>query len=211
MANISLVSVAFYGEEQKIKRLERDLKRSCRKINRKNTKFDSDYNWIGNIFVDHREIVGCDKNIKLMRMPEFLEQIIREDETLYLDLEARWYSNFNIYRILAEHYGVEFEASQEEPGCDVYVNTDLSGDYLPDRYRIKYIGDDEDRGIDSHYCSNKTEVEEFLNKQVDRDDWEVYEFESSYTIEEFNNFIIGRRSKRRKSRLRRKRRIRGRK
>lgn len=26
MANISLVSVVFYGEEQKIKRLERDLK-----------------------------------------------------------------------------------------------------------------------------------------------------------------------------------------
>lgn len=208
MANISLVSVVFYGEEQKIKRLERDLKRSCRKINRKKTKYKSDYDWIGNIFVDHREILGCNKNIESISIPDFLQYISRDGNRLYLELNARWSSNFNIYRILAEHYDVKFEASQEECSDDIYVNTDLTGDYLPDKYRIKYMGEDEDRDIDSNYCSNKTEVDEFLNKQDNKDDWEVYEYESEYTIEETSRIVIGRRSKRRRARLRKKREMR---
>lgn len=70
------------------------------------------------------------------------------------------------------------------------------------------MGEDEDRDIDSNYCSNKTEVDEFLNKQDNKDDWEVYEYESEYTIEETSRIVIGRRSKRRRARLRKKREMR---
>ena len=56
--------------------------------------------------------------------------------SLHLEVYAAWRPLYYCYQAIAEHFGLEFVMQSEEPGCSIFINTDIFGEYLPTRYRV---------------------------------------------------------------------------
>lgn len=52
----------------------------------------------------------------------------------------------------------------EEPGNGVYINTDIKGDFFPERYLLEIEGVPEHRNFESYYMSDKKEVIDTVNR-----------------------------------------------
>lgn len=53
--------------------------------------------------------------------------------TLYCD--SAWNPMYEAYLSIANYFGVSFELEAEEPGCGIYINTDINGAYLTNQYK----------------------------------------------------------------------------
>lgn len=60
----------------------------------------------------------------------------RNDDNILLGTSAAWSPLYDAYRAIAEAYQVDFAMQSIEPGCNIYINTDHSGQYFPDRYAV---------------------------------------------------------------------------
>lgn len=126
MPNICCDTIAFYvdniSNSDILRKFEKDLDH-CYSVSNCNR-------WIGILFeylhisADHLHLRG-----ELIHM-EY------QDDYIFLDVDAAWYPLYHAYKILAEYYGLHFVLQAEEPGADIYINTDVYGLYLPTRYRI---------------------------------------------------------------------------
>lgn len=56
--------------------------------------------------------------------------------SLHLEVYAAWRPLYYCYQAIAEHFGLEFVMQSEEPGCSIFINTDIFGEYFPARYRV---------------------------------------------------------------------------
>lgn len=52
------------------------------------------------------------------------------------------------YLCLANHFGVCFELEAEEPGCGIYINTDINGAYRTNQYKAYLSERPEDSSLD---------------------------------------------------------------
>ncbi|GEM_PF-3354077 len=59
-----------------------------------------------------------------------------EDDRIVLFCDSVWSPMYTAYLCIARHFGVGFELKAEEPGCGIYINTDVKGAYLTDRYLV---------------------------------------------------------------------------
>lgn len=60
----------------------------------------------------------------------------RNDDNILLGTSAAWSPLYDAYHAIAEAYQVDFVMQSIEPGCNIYINTDHSGQYFPDRYAV---------------------------------------------------------------------------
>jgi len=129
MANICSDKVIFYNDryQQGIKRLSDDVEQLFHLF------FTSD-NWIGKLL-----------ELNELPNPEPLNGLVinyeAEDDHIMLDLEVDFKPLINVYRKIARQYGLSFVLRSEEYACCIYVNTDKSGRFFPDKY-IAHIGGD---------------------------------------------------------------------
>lgn len=72
-----------------------------------------------------------------------------EDGQITLYCDSAWTPVYEAYSRLAGHFGVSFELQAEEPGCGVYINTDISGIYLPTHYKAYLSERAEDGSLDA--------------------------------------------------------------
>ncbi|MEY8482583.1 hypothetical protein AALD74_12120 [Lachnospiraceae bacterium 48-21] len=126
MANICCDDVYFYSESnpENLNALWEDLEKSiifCQ---------NEDLAWIGNLF-QTKDI--CTEGISLRGTVIYME---RNDESILLSTSAAWSPLYDAYCAIAGAYQVDFVMQAIEPGCNIYINTDYSGKYFPDRYAI---------------------------------------------------------------------------
>lgn len=57
-------------------------------------------------------------------------------EDIFLSTSAAWFLLYDVYHAIAEAYQVNFVLRSIEPGCNIYINTDHSGQYFPDHYAV---------------------------------------------------------------------------
>lgn len=60
----------------------------------------------------------------------------RNDGNILLGTSAAWSPLYDAYHAIAEAYQVDFAMQSIEPGCNIYINTDHSGQYFPDHYAV---------------------------------------------------------------------------
>lgn len=102
-------------------------------------------NWIGNLFrgegwsevevisgtiacrggVDYLELQGDDED--------------GEDMRICLDTETAWGPNYDdMIKLIGRNYNsLDLVMQSEEPGCEVYINTDTDGKYFTEKYMIE--------------------------------------------------------------------------
>jgi hypothetical protein len=54
-------------------------------------------------------------------------------------METAWNPLPEVYEKFAEKYGLSFVYIADEPGCEIYVNTDIEGKFFTDRYILDYF------------------------------------------------------------------------
>ena len=126
MANICCDDVYFYSElhPEYLTALWEDLETSiifCR---------NEDLAWIGNLF--RLKNISTD-GISLRGTVIYME---RNDDNILLGTSAAWSPLYDTYHAIAEAYQVDFAMQSIEPGCNIYINTDHSGQYFPDHYAV---------------------------------------------------------------------------
>ena len=126
MANICCDDVYFYSElhPEYLTALWEDLETSiifCR---------NEDLAWIGNLF--RLKNISTD-GISLRGTVIYME---RNDDNILLGTSVAWSPLYDAYHASAEAYQVDFVMQSIEPGCNIYINTDHSGQYFPDHYAV---------------------------------------------------------------------------
>lgn len=77
---------------------------------------------------------------------------VEETELFSLNVNSAWEPLIDVYNWMAEHYDLEYVLTAEEPGCGIYINTDVEGNIFGDRYYVEH--DD----LDYNYFETLDEV-----------------------------------------------------
>ena len=126
MANICCDDVYFYSQSspEHLAALWEDLETSiafCR---------NEDLAWIGNLF-ELKKISA--EGISFRGTVIYME---RNQDNILLSTSAAWSPLYAAYHAIADAYQVDFVMQSIEPGCNIYINTDYSGQYFPDHYAV---------------------------------------------------------------------------
>ena len=204
MANWCTNDVIFHGEKTNIlamwvlinQAFEEEFKDIIR------TKFDADGSWCGYLafmFGGSVDGVSLEKG-HLIEDPTsdqiscrgFLQeepQLSPDKKSIRFFVESAWGPLDELWQLMAALCEVEVDYIAEEPGCEIYINTDVSGQYFSDRYILF----DENTGCD--YFANEKHFLEAFNeltgqdshsfaeaKKISKaiDDIAVFEFSTTY-------------------------------
>lgn len=65
----------------------------------------------------------------------------KNEHSVFIALSTAWTPLYEAYQIIAETYQIHFVLKSIEPGCGIYYNTDLTGDFFPDEYCVTYCNE----------------------------------------------------------------------
>ena len=103
-----------------------------------------------------------------------------------VDTEGDWVPHPRPFQVLKDHDwdGINMEVYSEEPGCDLFINTDTEGIFNQTRYRVYgyYCNWGKDACNEfEEYFENKEELARFLNAEIEADrftaDMDIYEMQ----------------------------------
>ncbi len=184
MANICTTDYCFYGNKDAVKKFKQDIDEFTSK-NYKENGFGT--SWLGNVVLGYGfPYEGNDfefrGNIEGMYMEE------DDDDKLFISTSNPWYPKPEMWdAIIDKHFTnvdggreLDYVFVAEEPGFEVYINTDTEGTIFPDRY-VLYVG-----GIPENEDNEMIilESDEQLISTVNR----IFNVENS-TIEETFEFV----------------------
>lgn len=89
--------------------------------------------------------------------------------TLYCD--SAWTPMYEAYLSLADHFNVSFELQAEECGCDIYINTDINGAYLPSHYKAYLSERPEDGSLDTLFDNADGDTDFYFDSEDDLLQW----------------------------------------
>ena len=94
--------------------------------------------WLGKVAIHH----GLDwQEYSCRGTIEELGEFEPGDNFFTLDSETAWAPTVELWEaVIAQYEGVSFIYIAEEPGSDIFVNTDVEGRYFTDRYLIDIFG-----------------------------------------------------------------------
>lgn len=58
------------------------------------------------------------------------------DGSVTAEFKTYWTPASKMYSAIAGHYGLKMVYAAEEPGCDLFINTDMERRFLPDVYKV---------------------------------------------------------------------------
>ena len=95
------------------------------------------------VFCRNEDLAGIGKLFELKCIPaegfslrETVISMERNQDNIFLSTSAAWSPLYDAYHAIAEAYQVDFAMQSIEPGCNIYINTDHSGQYFPDHYAV---------------------------------------------------------------------------
>lgn len=167
MPNWCLDSVMFYpgekGSLENLKQLQQDLETALETID------EGSDNWIGRLLTykgtsyertKNREAIYCRSFVDYM---DSLEDV-QEFECFEIKSSSAWRPMVEMYDWIADTYQLEYVICAEEPGDELYVNTDTEGIYYQERYYISCDQDEEEFDFDFAYCVSLKQVVQFLKE-----------------------------------------------
>jgi hypothetical protein len=125
MPNWCAVDVKFFGNKDNVERLYHDWGTALKTISK------GDSNWLGRLLIYNNinpDIVYC---------RGFVIDIYIDDDVLSVCSEDAWAPMSDFYELIAALYNVQYVYIAEEPGSEVYINTDTEGRFFTDKYKIE--------------------------------------------------------------------------
>lgn len=165
MPNWCYTGYVFYGDENAVKKLGKDIKKFTSK-NYMENGFGT--NWLGNVVLGYGfPYEECDFT--------FRGAIIDFEENggvLYVTTETAWAPMTEMWdAIFEKHFksengetSIHYVFIAEEPGNEVYINTDIKGEFFPERYILEIEGTPEHQNFESYYMVNEKNVEDTVNR-----------------------------------------------
>lgn len=94
-----------------------------------------------------------------------------EDGHITLYCDSVWSPMYEAYLSLAEHFNVSFELQAEESGSSIYINTDISGSYLPTHYKAYLSERAEDGSLDTLFDNTDGDTDFYFDSEDDMLQW----------------------------------------
>ena len=160
MSNCCTDTVIFYSEaENNVSQISKlaDALSYCYPVS--STRFDTRVS----ILLDHLDITEAGLYIR----GDVLYYEINEN-SIRLDVDAAWRPLYYCYQAVAEHFNLQFVMQSEEPGCSIFINTDIFGEFLPTRYRVFLPDEAGARGtVYEELYQNESNHEQYLSSEED--------------------------------------------
>lgn len=143
MPNWCMIDYCFYGNKESVKKFKQDIDEFTSK-NYKENEFGT--NWLGNIVLGYGfPYEGNDFEFR-GKIDEI--HMDEDDEKLFISISTAWSPKPEMWdAIIDKHFTntdggreLDYVFVAEEPGFEVYVNTDTEGTIFHERY-VLYVGD----------------------------------------------------------------------
>jgi len=131
---------AFYTQDEDKSELVRFYKTLCDILHAPPSK-ENDFapDWLGNIATQHGFDWGTYPCRGSFEIPDDNDP---EYGVFKVDSETAWAPTTELWEAVVKQYkNISFVYIAEEPGAGFYVNTDIQGNYLPERYLLDIYGD----------------------------------------------------------------------
>jgi len=179
--------VVFIGKNTK--KLYDDWQKADKKIN------EGDQHWLGRLF-----LYKCVSKKYRPFCRSFIENIhITSKNTLLMSTLDAWKPMIDAYNKIADMYNLNFVVKAEEPGHEIYINTDITGKYFPERYIFKFYCNsdlpwnflvDKLKSLDTQmYFSNFTQISEVLSEYGVNDEQDM-EYFCEYIRNKYPDYMI---------------------
>jgi len=182
MPNWCSNTYAFYTKDEDKRELQKLHKKLLAILDVKSeTKNDFEPGWLGKVASHHGldwEKIPCRGHIEL------IDEYDGECSFFKIYTETAWCPTEELWEaVISQYEGVSLVYTAEEPGCEIYVNTDACGTYLVDKYLIEVCGD---APIPKSWFPNKEkpkclEIREYFSSLEN-----TLDYCSKFTGEEFN-------------------------
>lgn len=98
-------------------------------------------------------------------------EVSLEDDHITLYCDSAWNPMYEAYLSLARHFDVCFELEAEEPGCGIYINTDINGAYLPTQYKAFLSERPTDGSLDMLFDNSHGDTDFYFDSEGDMLQW----------------------------------------
>ena len=203
MPNWCSNALAFYQEDGGSDRMAQfyaDISRTFGLMRGEKPKHSENPDWAGHFLKDH----GVD--VENMYTRGFVQHYEIDKTHVRIDIETAWGPIPELYDEMAKLYDLKYVYCAEEPGSEVYINTDSEGRFFVERYYLdsfsvndleidqeslsKYGDALEKMEDESHYFDSLEDLLDFfkdfhfrvstfagLKKKLSKLDVNIYEFE----------------------------------
>lgn len=185
MPNWCTTNITFEGNKKDIK----DFHEKLIKITKTPSRIENDFgsHWLGNVvdyFVLDSNVVRCRGSISYIDTCFDLSE-----EECYFEIvtDTAWEPMINMWSLIIEEYypSISFVYVAEEPGCEIFINTDTEGKHYTDRFLLdlriplskKGAKNIEERG----YFESEEEVIKYINQLFNKTFSSVKEIEACFS------------------------------
>jgi hypothetical protein len=222
MPNWCSDDIIFYQKDGGIDRLT-ELKNDLENL--ESIPYDSataDSKWMGKVLIkkcnfdpteyNRLNAIRYKDNLDLMYKNDFnsrcflsycndIEQdTINYPPNLEVQVESAWYPQFDLYNMIKSQYNLEYVILSEEPGCEVYINTDTRNQYFCEKYMVdlyNVIENEDDPfhnkvsdQIEREYIESDQELINFMNKYLGISGDHYTEFQANINLLETGISLI---------------------
>lgn len=199
MANICSNIMRVYADKENEANLKKVYEILCQVM--KDAEEDPDQNYMPNIVARMRpdlteeeidkKLYGCETRSWMDGEPESYHEATDTDPASFtVYYESKWYPTIEAWNLVLEPYGVKQVTIAEEPGCDVYINTDKDGVFFIDKYMIDIYTEENDGETASlefkEYfgAGDEDEMIEYFNQDIGSEIGREFK-----TVEEIKDYI----------------------
>lgn len=169
------------GGTDRLELLANDLKRIC-EANQKVTKealmtrgwpetaanryIDSSPDWIGRLILELGiDVHSDDKHIEAFYFRGFVQGFDLSQGQLQIQMESAWGPCVSAWYMICDYYDLTFVLYAEEPGCEVYINTDQSREIYPEVMKVFWRNGKEGIYDEIDDASTPQEILEWLEEE----------------------------------------------
>lgn len=179
MPNWCSTTYAFYNTDKKSDKNFIKFKNEMKEFLDKNVYTNSDTDrWLGTL----AKHFGFDTDNFPYGLRGWIDGYEDNGDHLKIWVEDAWCYHNGIFEMILNKYfpNVAYVLCAEEPGCEIYVNTDIDHTYLIDKYYV--IIEDESSDLwDTDYCANDEQLERLKNE------WKKENPNCSFIVHKFEN------------------------
>jgi len=171
MPNWCSNSIAFYQEDGGTAMLEAFYSDIQKYQNYKDPETGKPSDWVGHWLESNRV------DTKNLYTRGFFSNIELNADYVRVDMETAWAPLNEVWDLMADKYELAYVYIAEEPGCEVYVNTDYEGRFFTTRYML-HCFDVDDLGLDDETMAEYGErLREFEDETFYFESWDEVERE----------------------------------
>ena len=126
-------SVAFYQKNQGTTMIEAFYADIQKYQHYKDPETNDSSSWVGHWLESNRV------DTKNLYARGYINNCELHSDHVRIDMETAWGPLTEVWDLMADKYDLAYVYISEEPGCEVYVNTDIVGMYFTTRYQLNYF------------------------------------------------------------------------